>query len=142
MTESEKKDKILAFLNLEENRNAFFQSDILSVLMFPHNFVSYEEMRYLIGCIIDDGYLFGKASSFKYNSKLTCFLESGGYTGQEALEKLEAEETKKRQEMTDQKTQYELKLAKWQVIAFWVVFPLTIVGSILGVISFFMQLGK
>lgn len=142
MSDSEKKDKILAFLNLEENRNAFFQSDILSVLLFPHNFVTYEEMRYLIEFIINDGYLFGKVSSFKYNSKLTSFLESGGYTGQEVQIKSEAEEKRKREKMIDQKTQYELKLAKWQVIAFWVVFPLTIVGSILGVISFFMQLGK
>jgi len=142
MNDSEKKDKILAFLNLEENRNGFFESNHLSALLFPHNFVTYEEMRYLIECIINDGYLFGKVSSFKYNSKLTSFLESGGYTGRERRMILEVEQETKRQEVIDQKTLYELKIAKWQSKVFWYVLGFTLIGSILGIISFFMQIEK
>lgn len=142
MRESEKKDKILAYLNIEENRNGFFQLNDLNRLVFKEGSLSDTEMRYLVECMDNDGYLIYNDPVVKYKYTITPFLESGGYKGKEERIKSKAEEKSKREKVSDQKTQYDFKLAKWQVIIFWPIFIITLIGSILGSISFFMQVGK
>jgi hypothetical protein len=142
MSEAEKKDKILSFLNIEENRNGFFQTADLSNLVFKEETVSYDEIRYLVKCLEEDGYLFYSAPSCKYLYPTTPFLESGGYEAQEESLKLEKEEERKKDEASYQKTLNEGKLAKWQVKIFWPAFIFTLVGSILGIISFYLQVRK
>jgi hypothetical protein len=139
MSEIEKKDKILAFFNLAENRIGFVQSYDLIKLVFTDGSVSYEEIRFLVDRILSDGYLTGTNSRCQYNFTMTPFLESGGYLGEEAQSKSEAEVKKKRDEKSDQKTDYELKLVKWQVWVFWFTFGFTIIGSILGIIAYFRK---
>jgi hypothetical protein len=90
----------------------------------------------------EDGYLFYSAPSCKYLYPTTPFLESGGYEAQEESLKLEKEEERKKDEASYQKTLNEGKLAKWQVKIFWPAFIFTLVGSILGIISFYLQVRK
>jgi hypothetical protein len=139
MNEIEKKDKILEFFNLAENRIGFFQSYDLIKLVFTGGSVSYEEIRYLVDRILSDGYLTGTNSRCQYNFTMTPFLESGGYVGEEARKKSDAEVNRKRDEKSDQKTEYELKLVKWQVWVFWFTLGFTVIGSILGIIAFFRK---
>jgi len=135
MSDSEKKDKILTFLNIEDNRDGFFQFNDLNKLVFPDGSVNNNEILYLIDSVINDGYLFQDTSKVKYIFTITPFLKSGGYTGQEERRKLEAE-------ASYQKTLYDAKLTKWQVKIFWPAFLFTLVGSILGIISFYLQVRK
>ena len=94
------------------------------------------DLSYLVDRMLKDGYLTGNIYAFKYDSSITPFLESGGYVGRDARIKKEAE----RQKAIDQKTQNDGKLAKWQVKTFWPAFIFTLIGSALGIISFFMQI--
>ncbi len=138
MNESEKKDRILSFLNVEENRNGFFQLNDLNKLVFKEGSLSETEMRYLVEQISADGLLIDSDPNYKYKFSITPFLEYGGYRGKGQRRKLEAE----REEASHQKTLNEGKLAKWQVKIFWPAFIFTLIGSILGIISFFLQVGK
>jgi hypothetical protein len=138
MNESEKKDRILSFLNVDENRNGFFQLNDLNKLVFKEGFLSETEMRFLVERISGDGLLIDNDPIYKYNFSITPFLESGGYSGKEQRKKFEAE----REEASHQKTLNESKLAKWQVKIFWPAFIFTLIGSILGIISFFLQVRK
>jgi hypothetical protein len=138
MSDSENKDKILAFLNDEKNSDGFFQLDDLNKLIFAENPLTVAEIRRLVEDLTDEGHLTGSGSRFKAKSKITSFLEKGGYTGEEAQRKSKAE----RERVSDQKAMYELKLAKWQVNVFWPAFLFTLVGSILGIISFYLQVRK
>src|SRR5664280_2558850 len=140
MTESEKKDKILAFFNLEENRKYFFQLISLNEAAFKESPLSYSDIQYLVNHLVNDGYVLGNGSQFRYNFTITPFLESGGYTGREERRKIETEEKRRREEASDKKMQYETKLAKWQVKIFWPAFIFTFIGSVLGIASFIMQL--
>ena len=138
MSESEKKDKILSFLNIEENRNGFFQLNDLNKLVFKEGSLNDTEMRYLVELISSDGFLIDNDPLYKYKFSITPFLESGGYRGREQRKKSEAE----REEASHQKTLNEGKLAKWQVKIFWPAFIFTLIGSILGIISFYLQVRK
>jgi hypothetical protein len=62
--------------------------------------------------------------------------DSGGHL--KKLEEIENEKRKnlKRQELQDQLLKNNFILSKWQVYAFWIVFSLTVIGSVLGVIAF------
>jgi hypothetical protein len=135
MDDSEKKDEILAFLNIEDNRDGFFQPSFLNELVFKESPLTDADLRYLVESIIKDGYLNGNVYAFKYDSSLTPFLEAGGYIGKDARKKKDEE----LQEVIFQKTKWEGKIAKWQVIFFWIISPITLVGSILGLIAFFRK---
>jgi hypothetical protein len=93
---------------------------------------------YLIESIINDGYLKGNEYAFKFDASLTPFLEAGGYVGQDARKKKEDE----LQEVIFQKTKWEGKIVKWQAKTFWYILIIGLIGSVMGVISFFMQLSK
>lgn len=135
MNDLEKKDKILAYLYPEASNLNNYSSDLLKRSVFKDGSVSDLEMRHLIECMLKDGILTGKPANFYCDSTLNEFYENSGYVGRDTRRKKEAEH----QEAVYQKTKWEGKLAKWQVIAFWIIFPLTIIGSILGIISFFIQ---
>jgi hypothetical protein len=142
MSESEKKDKILAFLNLEENRKYFYQLIPLNEAVFKESPLNFSDIQYLVDHLVNDGYVIRSDSSFRYKFTITPFLESGGYTGQDNRRRIEAEEKRSREEASDRKMQFETKLAKWQVKIFWPAFIFTVIGSALGIVSFIMQLSK
>ena len=135
MNESEKKDKILAFLNIEENRDDHFEPNAINDSVFNESSLNDAELNYLVNRILNDRYLTGNIYAFKYDSSLTPFLERGGYVGQDSRKKKNEE----LQEVIYKKTKWELKLAKWQVIVFWIVSPIALIGSILGIIAFFRK---
>jgi hypothetical protein len=136
MNDLEKKDKILAFFNIEDNRDSFFQLSFLNELVFKESPLTDADLRYLVESIIDDGYITGNVYAFKFDASLTPFLEAGGYLGQDARKKKDEE----LQKVIDQKTINDGKLAKWQVKIFWPAFIFTLIGSALGIVSFIMQI--
>lgn len=142
MSDSEKKDKILTFLNLAENRIGFFQMNFLNELVFKESPLTDVELRNLAECILKDGYITGRVTYFQYHSSLTPFLESGGYTGKKAQIKSDTEIKSKRDEVSDQKAEIDLKLAKRDYNTGWILFAIAVISAILGAILFFKQCGK
>ena len=63
-------------------------------------------------------------------------MNSGGHL--KKLKNIENEKHKaqKRQELQDQLLKNNFILSKWQVYAFWIVFGLSVIGSVLGAIAF------
>ena len=141
MTESEKKDIILRFLNDESRRMASYQLTDYE-LIFSKGITDYKEMSYLINQISKEGYLDFDGQFFKYNYETGKFISSSGYVKSEIQNESELNEKKLLKELSFRKTTLETKLAKWQVKIFWPAFIFTVIGSILGIISFFMQVIK
>ena len=139
MNDSDKKDKILEFLNERENREETHYVGMLNDEVFKNNPLNESELSYLVECILRDGYATGNVQAFQYDASTTSFIDSGGYTGRDGRIKSEVEQETKRQKIIDQKTSYELRIAKWQVILFWIITPITVIGSILGIIAFFRK---
>lgn len=131
MSESEKKDKILAFFDNDDNKLGFYSSNDLRSLIFKDVSVSELEMRFMIESIIEHGYLIGTAARCRYNHKLTPFRKSGGYAGEE-VRRISEEEHQAR---VKQNTKRSGRLAKWQIITFWIIF----IGTILSIIAFFRK---
>jgi len=141
MTESEKKDMILKYLDNESNKTGSYQL-IEFERIFPKGTMTYKEMKYLIEQIAQDGYIKFDGSHFKHKFEISKFIISGGYQKLENQNDLEGRKEKDLKDITNKKTLYETKLAKWQITIFWPAFIFTLIGSILGIISFVMQLKK
>jgi hypothetical protein len=138
MTDTEKKDKIVSFLNEKQNRTGSFQI-VEFERIFEKGTMNFKEMRYLIEQIQEDGYLKFDGSRFNYIFETSRFVESGGYKERETQKEIETKKKDELEEITLNKTIYETKLAKWQVQVFWPLLGFTVIGSILGIISFFIQ---
>jgi hypothetical protein len=135
MNDSEKKDKILAFLNIEDNREGVYYFQGLNDDVFNDSPLSESNLEYLVECILRDGYATGNVQAFQYDASITSFLKSGGYTGQDARRKTESEY----QEKIKKKTIQEGILVNWQTKTFWFVLAMAVIGAIVGVIVFFRK---
>lgn len=139
MTEAEKKDKILNFLNDKSNRGNFQHAQVCGLLGLNHP----QEMPYamsLLNELHDDGLIILNDHVFGYEYKIEAFLKNGGYVKKEQQDEVTKQELEKIEGYKKTKLKYDAMLSKWQVKIFWPVFIFTLIGSALGIISFFLQI--
>lgn len=138
--EIEKLDLIISYL--VKNKTRIGADEFKKILSID---ISDQEAKYLCKKLIDDDvveHVYAKFNAFiiKYSHNTQRFFDQGGYANHEEIKKADNLDKSTIKFLETEKLKNEVKLTKWQTSTFWWFFYIALIGGVLGIVSFFMQI--